>query len=826
MAIIRRVPTFGELLRRHRVAAELTQEALAERAGLSVRGIQKLEAGESRPYRDTAARLAAALGLLADDRGQFVAAAQPTPRSRHPERVVQLLPAATLRASLPTPLTSFIGRERELAEVARLLSEARLVTLTGPPGSGKSRLALAVAHAVADRYADAAGFVSLASVGNPDLVLSTIASALGLRESGARSASEILMDALANRELLLVLDNFEQIVAAAPVVTEVLEACPGLRVLATSRIRLDVRGERQYVVPPLSLPAPRADFLASVASAEAVRLFVERVQAVNANFRLSDENAGPVAEICRRLDGLPLAIELAAPRIRHLAPEAMLARLKEALGAMRLLSGGPRDLPARQQTLRDTIAWSYGLLDERERSLLRSLGVFAGGCTLAAAEAVCAGKGEVLEGLGSLVDKSLVQALDADTPGGETERRFSMLETIREFALDRLLETADAAITQQRHAAHYLALAEGAEPQLVGPAQAAGLARLEREHPNLVSALGWCASTGRIPASVRLVRALSWFWTVRGYLAEGREWTSRLLALPGLARPTASRLRVLDAAAAFAFYQRDYAAARSLQVECLAISRELGDQGGVLAALSALGSAASQQCDAAAARAYFEEELALSRVMEYGPGVLNALHGLANVAYEQGEDERSRALGEQCLEVCRELQIVPAMAIQLHHLGMVAERRCDYDAANARYEESLSTRRELGDRRGVAHSLMHLGTVASAQGNLGAAHARLAESLAILRELKDEAGFALALERFAPLAAARRQPARALRLAGAAAALRELIRVPLTADSEAQLEARLAPARQAIGPEAAAAAEAAGRAMGLEQAIADALTEE
>jgi len=401
-----------------------------------------------------------------------------------------------------------------------------------------------------------------------------------------------------------------------------------------------------------------------------------------------------------------------------------------------------------------------------------------------------------------------------------------MLETIREFALDRLLETADAPVVQQRHAAYYLALAEGAEPQLVGPAQATWLARLEREHPNLVSALGWCASTGRIPASVRLVRALSWFWTVRGHLAEGREWTSRLLALSGLARPTASRARVLDAAAAFAFYQRDYAAARSLQEECLAINRELGDQGGILAGLSALGSAASQQGDAAAARAYFEEELALSRAMEYGPGVVHALHGLANLAYEQGDDERSRALGEQCLEMCRELQIVPAIAIQLHHLGMLAERQGDYDAANARYEESLATRRELGDPRGAAQSLMHLGTVATAQGNLSAAHTRLAESLAILRELKDEAGIALALERTAPLAAARRQPTRSLRLVGAAAALRELIGVPLPPHGQAQLEARLAPARQAIGAEAAAAAEAAGRAMGLEQAITDALTEE
>jgi predicted ATPase len=634
------------------------------------------------------------------------------------------------------------------------------------------------------------------------------------------------MDALADCELLLVLDNFEQIVTAAPLVTEVLEACPGLRVLATSRISLDVRGERQYLVPPLSLPAPRADLVATVASAEAVRLFVDRVQPVNANFRLTDETAGPVAEICRRLDGLPLAIELAAPRTRHLSPEAMLARLKAALGAMRLLTGGARDLPARQRTLRDTIAWSYDLLDEGERSLLRSLAVFASGGTPEAAEAVCAGRVDVLDGLASLVDKSLVQELDADIPGEGPERRFVMFETIREFALDRLLETADAPVVQQRHAAYYLALAEGAEPQLVGPAQATWLARLEREHPNLVGALGWCASTGRIPASVRLVRALSWFWTVRGHLAEGREWTSRLLALPGLARPTASRVRVLDTAAAFAFYQRDYAAARSLQKERLAISRELGDQGGILAGLSALGSAAIQQGDAAAARACFEEELALSRAMEYGPGVLNALHGLANVAYEQGEDERSRTLGEQCLEVCRELQIVPAIAIQLHHLGMLAERRGDYDAANAQYEESLETRRELGDRRGVAQSLLHLGTVAGVQGDFGVAHARFVESLAILRELKDEAGIALALERIAPLAAARQQPTRALRLASAAAALRELIRVPLTADSQAQLEARLAPARQAIGPGAAAAAEAAGRAMGLEQAIGDALAEE
>jgi predicted ATPase len=489
----------------------------------------------------------------------------PEPPLRVPER-----PPTNLIA----PLTRLIGRKQDLAAVrnALLRSEARLLTLIGPPGIGKTRLSIAVAHDIQAAFADGAYFVALAPLGDPALVLATIAQMLEVRETAGQPLLETLKRVLHARRLLLLLDNFEHLLDAAPLVVELLEACPGLKALVTSRAALHVRGERLYAVPPLLLPdLTHLPATVRLARNPAIALFVERAQAVMPDFRLTEQNAPAVAAICARLEGLPLALELAATRIKLLSPETLLARLEQRLS---LLTDGARDLPPRHRTLRAAIEWSYELLDVGVQTLFCRLGVFVGGCTLDAATAVSNTTNDVLVdvtgGIASLLDKSLLQQVE----GMDGEARFTMLETIREYALERLEQSGEAEAVRQRHAEYCLALAEIAEPHLQQHDQLSWLDRLEREHDNLRAALRWVLDGDAGEIGLRLAAALAEFWFIRSYRSEARGWFEAVLAHPNAAAPTPVRAKVLLAASS-AIGSRT--AIPALAEESLAISRTLGD---------------------------------------------------------------------------------------------------------------------------------------------------------------------------------------------------------------------------------------------------------
>ena len=575
-----------------------------------------------------------------------------------PERVFQLLhpdlpadfpPLASLDArphNLPVQPTALIGRERELDALRDLLlrEEVRLLTLTGPGGTGKTRLGLQLAADLLDHFEDGACFVPLAPISDPSLVASTVAQTLGIREVGGGPILDSLKDYLRDKNLLLLLDNFEQILPAAPLVADLPGACPGLKVLVTSRATLHLRGEKEFPVPPLALPDPeRLPPVEALSQYASVALFAERARDVKGDFGLTDDNAPAVAEICHRLDGLPLAIELAASRIKLLAPAAMLARLERRLP---LLTGGARDLPARQQTLRDTMAWSYDLLDEAEQRLFRRLAVFMGGCPLDAAEAVCNAEGDlgldVLDGLGALVEQSLARQLK----GADGEPRFRMLETVREYGLEQLEASGELGQTRQAHAEHYLALAEAAEPELRGPEQAGWLARLEAEHDNLRAALEWAVERDAGELGARLGAALWRFWSVRGYLTEGRARLGGVLARAGPSVGPATRARVLDGLAHLTRLQGDYRVARALCEQSLAIRRELGDRRGIATSLHDLGMVAYERGDYRAARALYEESLAILRELGYRSRIATALESFARLAAAEAQVGRvARLLG-------------------------------------------------------------------------------------------------------------------------------------------------------------------------------------
>ncbi|MFQ5794790.1 MAG: BTAD domain-containing putative transcriptional regulator [Candidatus Bipolaricaulia bacterium] len=522
---------------------------------------------------------------------------EPAPETRELYRQIRngeiLEPPRAVPNNLPIPLTRFIGRDKERAVVqVRLLDEEmRLLTLTGPGGTGKTRLGLQVVADLIDHFEDGACFVDLAPISDPGLVVSTIAQTLGVKEAEGRPLLDILKASLRGKQMLLVLDNFEQVVAAAPQVVELVAACPQLKVLVTSREPCHVRGEHVFPVPPLALPGSdgkRPLAIERLTQYEAVRLFIERAVAVKPDFAVTDENAPAVAEICIRLDGLPLAIELAAARIKLLSPQALLARLGNRL---KLLTGGARDLPACQQTLRDTIDWSYDLLNTGERTLFERLSVFVGGGTLEAAEAVCIGadnlelKMDILDGLASLVDKNLLRRKEQ----ADGEPRFLILETIREYGLERLEASGESEAIRRTHADYYLALAEQAEPKLEGPDQRMWLDRLEVEHDNLRAALVWFEQNGEAEAELRLGGALWGFWHMRGYLSEGRRWLEGALAKGEDRDVSASvRAKALHGAGVLTHEQGDYERATVLYEESLDLRRELGDKPGVAILLSNL----------------------------------------------------------------------------------------------------------------------------------------------------------------------------------------------------------------------------------------------
>jgi predicted ATPase/class 3 adenylate cyclase len=703
-----------------------------------------------------------------------------------PERILQLsvdgLPAEfpPLRSletptNLPVRRTSFVGRESEVARVKELLRGPGLLTLTGAGGSGKTRLGLQAAGGLLDEYRDGVFLVELAPISDPRLIPATVADAIGVKAEGRRPALDTLRDQVRDREMLLVMDNFEHVVAGATVAADLLDAAPRMRILATSREPLRVAGEQELPVPPLSLPdvGEPAD-LENLARSEAVSLFVQRATSVDPAFRLTEENAAAVAELCRRLDGLPLAIELAASRVKVLSPDAILERLEHRL---ELLTGGPVDLPARQRTLREAIGWSHDLLDDNERTLFRRLSVFAGGWTLESAEAVGDPKGElgVLEVLGSLVDKSLVERMSTGTEG----IRFRMLQTIREFGTEQLEEAGETGATRERHAARFLELAEAAEPHLRLVDQKPWLDRLEVEHDNLRAALRWAIDQGHVDTGLRMVGALWRFWHFHAHLDEGRQWSEEALALPGASERTARRAKALTALGGVAYWQEDLPATRRAYEEALDIARELGD-----------------------------------RVAE-----AEGTYNLAYVPAYEGDNPRAIALIREAHGMFEELGVPRGMADTTWLLAIVA--RLDGDTARARTlaEESLELHRAHGDRFGTTDALHVLGRIALAQGDLATARSVFLEALAYDEQVENRTGMGIVLDNLAAGESAEGRHLAAVRLAGASDAIKEaagghapppFIDLPDPRDS----------ARVVLGEAAVDAAWEEGQAMTLEQALA------
>ena len=600
------------------------------------------------------------------------------------------------RSDVPAPLTRFVGRELEIRQVAEALRESRLVTLTGPGGTGKTRLALETAAVLAAEMPGGVHFVSLASVWEPDRLAPAICAALGVPETAAYNAAEALGEFLGDRPRVLVLDNLEQVVEAAPRVAELLARCPELRVLATSRILLRVSGERVIPVPPLDLPEPGAEVTAAdLERYSATTLFLDRAGAAAPELEVSDELAPVVVEICRRLDGLPLAIELAAARVRHFGPQTLLTRLGKRLDA---LGTGPRDIPERHQTLRQAVAWSHDLLSERERVLFRRLAVFVDGFTAEAAEAVTGGDlapGEAVEGLFAHLDHSLLRR---EVPDGEPEReRFRMLETIRELAVERLEESGERPEMVAAHTRYFLGLAEEAHEELTGPEQACWLDALGADHGNLRSALETAVETGDTPSALRLGAALWRFWLVRGHLREGRAWMERLAALPDASGHPALLARVLHGLGTLANNLGDNETSLEKLEASLALYRQLGDEAGLAV----------------------------------------QLNNLAWVAAEVSELDRSRELSEEALRLHRERGDRRGEALALNNLGWVANYRAEYGEARSLFARSLALRRELGDARGTAFALSNLAWAEERVGRFDDAAEKLREAEELLGEVDD-----------------------------------------------------------------------------------------
>jgi len=645
--------------------------------------------------------------------------------------------------NLPQQASAFIGRAKELRELSRLLDRSRLLTLTGSGGCGKTRLGLQVAADAIERFPDGAWLVELATLADPALTPQTVATVLGLKEVPGRPISEVLTEHLKDKHLLLLLDNCEHLLdACAKLADRILRQCPGVHILATSREALGIGGEQAFRVPSLSLPDPKqAHSPESVASFEAVQLFIDRALLARADFKVNGQNASTLASICYRLDGIPLAIELAAARLRTLSLKEIDGKLNERF---RLLTGGARTALPRQQTLRALIDWSYALLNEGEQKVLAQLAVFAGGFTLDAVEQVCVGEGvddwAALDPVTSLADKSLVLAEERN---GAT--RFRLLETVRQYARDRLLERGDGGRWRDRHLTHFLHLAEEAETHFTGAEQRSWFDRLEMEHDNLRSALAWSSAQGGDSArGLRLAGALWWFWSVHGYPGEGRGWLTALLAATPEGMP-ASRAKALGGASVLAREQGDYATAWKLQAEGLAILREHGDRHDIAAALNNLGSLARDQSDYQRSRALHEESLAIRRELGDRNGISASLNNLGLLARELGDHPAARLLYEESLAIDRALGDRLGIAISLNNLGGIARDLGDYAAARAMHEESLVIRRELGDRRGIASSLANLGDLADERGDYATAQALFLEGLAIRRELGDPRGVATSL---------------------------------------------------------------------------------
>ena len=741
------VALFGTWLKQQRKARRLTQVDLAERLACSPVLVQKIEAGERTASSQLAVLIAEWLGVHHKRHHLFLDFARGQLDIAQAEVIFgyAVVAPATFSSGnlprLPTPITSLVGRNVEVHRVERLLfgKEPRLLTLTGPPGIGKTRLALHVAHDVLDRgdhFKDGVFFVSLASIADPDLVVTTIAQALSMHDKNAKSMLGNLQESLGSKEALLVLDNFEQVLDASPVVLQLLGSCPGLKVLITSREALHVSGEQRFPVPALVTADPsNLPPIQTLGSVPAIALFLERALAVKSDFALSEQNAWAVAAICARLDGLPLAIELAATRVRLLSPQEMQSRLDSQLS---MLTGGPRNLPARQRTLRAAVDWSYNLLNEGEQTLFARLGVFVGGCTLAAAEAICNAESDLSAGssipdlsfgvqevIESLLDKSLLRREE----GIDGESRFTMLEMLREYAVGRLTEKGEFEIIGRLHAEYYLALAEASMPEMRGPTQVDWFSRVEREQDNMRVALRWAEANFETTLGLRLALTLWWFWTVRGNVTEAGRWLDGPLAHEGI-EP-------------------------SLRAE----------------ALNAAGQVAWARGDLHLADSYLEESLALYNDVADSLGAGGTLRMIANLARDRGDYARSHSYYEQSLAILDEVGDAMGMALLLISMGENARCEDDYGAARSFYERGMKMCRDLRAKQLVAVCLSNLGNVEHHEEHDGLAKVLFKESLQLQRELREKLVIAECLVGLGSIARSEVQPERAGRLLAAAAVM-------------------------------------------------------
>jgi non-specific serine/threonine protein kinase len=811
--------SFGDLLRQHRVAAGLTQEALAERAGLSVHGIQKLERGGTHPYRDTVRRLMSGLQLSPEETLAFQAAANPAPRNRGSETQRS---SGEFQHDLPAPLTSFIGREREKDQIAQLLSNTRLLTLTGVEGCGKTRLALEVARLVYDTYPEGVHLVELASIADATLVPQAVATTLGIRETASQPILTTLTTTLRATRILIVLDNCEHLLnACARLAHALLVACPRIHILATSREALGLAGEISRRVPSLPVPPMEPSLTgAALAGYAAAQLFVERARAVQPGFDTTDRNAASIVQICNRLDGIPLALELAAARVGGISVEHLAGRLDQRF---RLLTGGSRAALPRQQTLRATIDWSYALLSEAEKTLFARLSVFAGSWTLEAAETVCAGDGierdAVVELLLRLVAKSLVVA-EEDV---ESSGRYRLLDTLRQYGRERSLDAGHSDVLHEQHALYYLTLAERAEAELNRQQQSAWIQLLAAEYCNLRAALEWLMAGGDVQRALRLAGVLSRFWEVRAHLREGRERLADVLALPGAAAPTLARARVLDGAGVLALYQFDVRAARPVFKESLALHRQHEDWHGVAWALIHLGWLCHDTARLKAAHRFLREALELCQRLGDRRGVARSLTLLGNVTLLEGDLRTARSIHEQCLRLNREVGDHWGTAWALNNLGedllLLAEvGQGDALLAEPVLQECYEIWSEFGERRHLAFANSDLGVAAVWRKDLILAKARLDESLATFADLGDASGCIYTLCNCALLFDAECHYLDAVRVLGAATALWRATLRRFRPIEDILVETRLRPARAALDARLFAAAWSEGEAMSLEEA--------